>query len=123
MDVYKEIAELNDVQEEKEVIDSLTDTFGNLPEETENLINISIVKRLATKFKVKEIVVKTAETSLSFDNFNHLNDQKLLTAIDCFGSRVKISMAGKPKLEFDNKYASNVQMLGVLREFFTIATK
>ena len=123
MDVYKEIAELNGVQEEKEVIDSLTDTFGNLPEETENLINISIVKRLATKFKVKEIVVKSAETSLSFDNFNHLNDQKLLTAIDCFGSRVKISMAGKPKLEFDNKYASNVQMLGVLREFFTIATK
>ncbi len=123
MDVYKEIAELSGEKDEEEIISSLKDTFGSIPEETQNLINIALVKRLASAFKVKEIVVKSGETYMAFDDFKALNNEKLLTALDCFGSRVKISMATIPKLEFQNKFSTNVQMLGVLREFLTLAHK
>ncbi len=123
MDVYKEIAELTGEKDEVEIINTLTETFGKIPEETLNLISIALVKRLAGSIKVKEIVVKSGETFLGFENFNDLNNEKLLTAIDCFGSRVKISMAEKPRLEFNTAYSTNVQMLGVLREFLMLTTK
>ena len=123
MDVYKEIAELTGEKDEKEIIDSLTETFGEIPIETINLINIAVVKRLAGGFKVKNIVVKSGETYMEFEDFKSLNNEKLLTAIDCFGSRVKLSMSSLPKLEFQNAYSSNVQMLGVLREFLTLAVR
>jgi hypothetical protein len=84
---------------------------------------VAVVKRLAGECKVKEIVVTNAETSLSFEDFNSLNNEKLLTAIDCFGPRVKISVATLPKLEFTRDLGSNAQMLGVLREFLTLASK
>ena len=105
------------------IIDSLTETFGEIPIETINLINIAVVKRLAGGFKVKNIVVKSGETYMEFEDFKSLNNEKLLTAIDCFGSRVKLSMSSLPKLEFQNAYSSNVQMLGVLREFLTLAVR
>ena len=121
MDVYKEIAELSGENDEKEIISSLKETYGAIPEETKNLINIALVKRLAGALKVKEIVVKSSETYMAFEDFKALNNEKLLTAIDCFGSRVKISMSTIPKLEFQNNFSTNVQMLGVLREFLALA--
>ena len=121
MDVYKEIAELSGIKDEQDLMSSLQETFGKIPEETKNLINIAVVKRLAGIFKVKEIVVKSGETYMAFEDFNALNNEKLLTAIDCFGSRVKISMSTVPKLEFQNNFSTNVQMLGVLREFLALA--
>lgn len=123
MDVYKEIAELTGEKEELEIKNSLRETFGEIPDECVNIINIAVVKRLATTFKIKQIVVNSGETSLVFDDYNWLNNQKLLTAIDCFGSRVKISMSGAPKLEFEKGYSTNAQMLGVLREFLALASK
>ena len=123
MDVYKEIAELNGEQDEKDIIESLTDTFGKVPQETLNLITVAVVKRMASKLKVKQIVVTSSETYLAFEDFKALNDQKLLTAIDCFGPRVKITASTVPKIEFSEKNVDNAKTLAVVREFLTLATK
>ena len=123
MDVYKEIAEIYSEQDEKEIISALSQTFGELPEEVKNLINIAVVKRLAASVKVKKIVVQSGETSLSFEDIKAFENQKLITAIDCFGSRVKITMSNVAKLEFANNIDSNSQMLCVLREFLDLTRK
>lgn len=123
MDVYKEIAEIYSEQDEKEIISALSQTFGELPEEVKNLINIAVVKRLAASVKVKKIVVQSGETSLSFEDIKVFENQKLITAIDCFGSRVKITMSNVAKLEFANNIDSNSQMLCVLREFLDLTRK
>jgi transcription-repair coupling factor (superfamily II helicase) len=123
MDVYKQIAEITGEKDLKEIATTLSDTFGKLPEEVLNLLDIAFVKRLAINLKVKEIVVKKGETYLEFEEFSHLNNPKLLTAMDCFGSRVKLSVSDKPRLEFNTAYSNNVQMLGVLKEFLLLATE
>jgi hypothetical protein len=78
---------------------------------------------LAASVKVKKIVVQSGETSLSFENIKAFENQKLITAIDCFGSRVKITMSNLAKLEFANNIDTNSQMLGVLREFLDLTRK
>ena len=121
MDIYKEIAELTSEQEEKEMITAIKDTFGKIPMPVISLISIAIIKRMATKIKVKKIVIKQESAFLEFENLNCLNSHKLMTAVDCFGSRVKITVNQTPRIEFTNKFASNNALLSEVREFLTLA--
>ncbi len=119
MDAYKEIAEISSLKEEKEFVDSLVDVYGALPEETENLINIAVVKMLATKLGVSKIVVTKSLVALVFNDFNKLGNEKIHNAMTEFDGSVRLSMAGEPMLEFEKISASNSQMLAVVREFLT----
>ena len=121
MDVYKQIAELDSQIAEEELKASLIDVYGAIPTETLNLIDIAMVKLLASYKKVKQINVMSSENSLEFNDYNAFSDGKLLTAIDCFGSRVKINMSGVPKLEFTEKFTDNADMLKVIKEFLVLA--
>jgi transcription-repair coupling factor (superfamily II helicase) len=121
MDAYKEIAEINSLESEKEFKYAIIDVYGTLPEETENLINIAVVKMLASKKGVSEIVVKKDEVSLAFADFNCFADQGLRSAIDEFSDCVRISMSAKPKLEFIRSGENNSDMLVRLRNFLCSA--
>lgn len=121
MDAYKEIAEINSLDSEKEFKNAMIDVYGVLPEETENLINIAVTKMLASKKSVREIIVKKDEVSLVFDDFNAFADQGLRDAIDEFAEFVRISMSAKPKLEFIRTNESNSEMLIRLRNFLCVA--
>jgi transcription-repair coupling factor (superfamily II helicase) len=121
MDAYKEIAEINSLDSEKEFKNAITDVYGTIPEETENLINIAVAKMLATKKSVSEIIVKKDEVSLIFPDFNAFADQGLRSAIDEFSEFVRISMSDKPKLEFVRENESNADMLIKIRNFLCSA--
>ncbi len=117
MDVYKEIAEISSLEEEKEFRTAIEDAYGELPMETDNLVNIAVVKMLATKLKVKEINVKKGATNLVFNSFNAFADKGLTKAIDEFSERVRISMTSAPALEFINSGESNDDMLFAVKNF------
>lgn len=120
MDAYKEIAEINSLEREKEFRSELKEIYGSIPEETDNLINIAVAKMLAVKKQVKEITVKKEEVSIAFDDFKAFADQDLLSAIDEFEQSVTISMRAKPKLEFIRKGENNSDMLKMVRNFLSL---
>ena len=121
MDAYKEIAEINSLSAEKEFRENIVDVYGKLPEETDNLINIAVVKMLAMKIGVKTVTVHKADVRLTFNDFNAFASEKLRSAIDEFGDTVRISMATEPALEFALNGESNATMLRTVREFLTAA--
>ena len=121
MDAYKEIAEIQSLQAEKDFISAITDAYGEIPDEVQNLIGIAVVKYLAMKISVVKITVSKGETSLAFGSFNAFNNEKLMAAIDEFGGQVRISMAATPKLDFALGDISNAQKLLKIREFLTLA--
>ena len=123
MDAYKEIAEIQSEKAEKEFISAITDAYGEIPDEVKNLINIAVVKYLAMKISACTITVSKDETSLSFETFNVFNNDKLMSAIDAFSDRVRISMAAKPKLDFTLKGENNAEKLVSVREFLAFAVK
>lgn len=122
MDAYKEIAEINSLERETEFRLAVEDAYGHLPIEADNLINIVVVKMLATKLSVKEINVKKGDTSLIFDDFKVFADQKLNVAIEEFSDQVRISMASAPALEFLNDGQTNEEMLCLIKAFLIKAT-
>ena len=121
MDAYKEIAEINSLQAEREFRTSIQDVYGALPEETENLINIAVVKMLASKLGVTEINVKKDGVNVSFADFKAFAQDGLRSAIDEFSDTVRISMAVKPMLEFMRINETNAEMLLRLRNFLVKA--
>ncbi|MBQ9485337.1 MAG: transcription-repair coupling factor [Clostridia bacterium] len=121
MDAYKEIAEINSAAAERDFKAACADAYGKIPEETENLVRIAVVKYLAMKISVSKITVSKEEVSLAFDNFKAFDNEKLMSAIDGFGGKVRISMTNEPKLEFVREKENNAEMLFVMREFLSKA--
>jgi len=117
MDAYKEIAEINSLASEKEFRDNIEDAYGKLPEETDNLINIAVVKMLAMKLGVKMVTVHKADVRLTFNDFKAFANDKLRGAIDGFSDTVRISMATEPAIEFVLRGEGNATMLKTVREF------
>ena len=117
MDAYKEIAEIKSLDAEKEFRTSIEDVYGKLPEEADSLIDIAVVKMLATKKAAKAVVVTRSGTKLVFGEFKAFADSGLSKAMDEFDGQVKVSMAGDPAIEFNNNGQTNSQMLKVMRSF------
>lgn len=122
MDAYKEIAETDSDKAEAEFKEGLKDVYGDIPAETENLIKIAAIKRLALPLGVSKITVSRKEVSLTFPTFKSFDNAALMSAID--GSKnVRISMASEPKAEFIRAGESNEKMLEKMREFLSNAVK
>ncbi|MBQ3047213.1 MAG: transcription-repair coupling factor [Clostridia bacterium] len=120
MDAYKEIAEINSLKAETEFRASIEDAYGTIPEETDNLINIAVVKSLAMKKGVCEINVKQASVNLIFSEFKAFADEKLRKAIDEMSDCVTVSMSTAPAVEFIREGENNAQMLLKVRQFLAL---
>ncbi len=118
MEAYKEIAEIKSVSAEEEVRSALEETYGELPLETENLINIAIVKCLAGRVGVNKITVSKHETSVVFEDFKAFSNKKLTSALDEFEDRVTVKMSTLPTLEFLRQDETNEDMLELMKRFF-----
>ena len=123
MDAYKEIAEISSLEEEREFIDTMTEVYGKLPREAENLVNIAVSKTLATKLKVSKIIVTKSITGLEFSDFNCLADKRLRDAMDKYSDTVWLNVSERPTLEFKRVGQDNGEMLKFVREFLIDAVK
>ena len=122
MDAYKEIAEISSLKEETNFRKEIQEAYGRLPEQTDNLINIAVVKRLAMKLGIKKVVVNKDETKLVLGDFSVLARAKVVSALDQLEDGAKITMVGEPAIEFIRQgILSNSEMLKVMREFLISA--
>ncbi|MDY6367885.1 MAG: transcription-repair coupling factor [Clostridia bacterium] len=122
MDAYKAIAEIRTVGDEKSVRQFLTDAYGIIPEETENLINLAVVKSLAKKYRAVAINLFKEKADVEFKDVKAFGDETLIDAIKNSGVRVKITMSGSPAIEFE-RGKNNAETLLFMKKFFTFPLK
>ncbi len=123
MDAYKEIAEIDSLLKEKEFRSSITENYGVIPEETDNLINIAVVKRLAMQFSVKEINVRMSDVSLVFNDFKVFADSRLISALEEFKEQASVVLTTAPMIEFKRNGESSSEMLKKVKQFLIFACK
>lgn len=123
MDAYKDIAEIKTLSAEKEFRALIEENYGEIPEETDNLINIAVVKSLAMKFSVKEINVRMSDVNLVFNDFKAFADERLIKALEKFKSVAGIVMTTAPMIEFKRENQSSSSMLKVIKAFLTFASQ
>lgn len=63
---YKEISSIENEKDVEKLIDDFLDRFGDIPKETENLINIAFIKSKAKNIGFKSIIQKNDKVEFSF---------------------------------------------------------
>ena len=64
--MYKSIATVKDEEEAMDVMDELIDRYGDIPEETRNLIDIALIKNMALSLGFSSIKEKDDLVVLSY---------------------------------------------------------
>ncbi len=120
MEAYKEIAEIDSERAERNFVAFARETYGHIPEEVKNLINIAVVKRLASEFKVSKIEVRKEITSVEFSSLDIFSNERLNSAIEAFKNKIVFSAGQKPALVFKRTGENNSEMLEKVRKFFNL---
>ena len=125
LDSYKQIAEMQTVEDYKRVYASLRDTYGDLPRAVENLLVIAVLKSYAAKFNVKKISLIKSVGALEFPSLETLGDKRILAALDKYAKNVRLNMSEAPVIEFFGHKEGTVllaEMTKFLKFALTFAT-
>ena len=120
LDCYKQIAEISTVADYKRVYASLTDTYGELPLEVENLLVIAVLKGYAAKFGVKKISLVKGVGSLELPSLQTLGDDRIQAAMDKYAGKVRLNMTAAPVIEFFGRSEPR-EMMAEMTKFLKFA--
>ena len=116
IEIYQDIALCKNEEDIRNVIDEIIDRFGNMPNEIENLLEISRIKQLAkekylTKIQSrKNAVVFTYEVD-KFDN------NSIIDLMKKYGNRIKFSAGLKPMITLSLEKQGEKGILEEVKEF------
>jgi transcription-repair coupling factor (superfamily II helicase) len=96
--MYKRIALITDEKEKSEVIDELLDRFGDLPKEAENLLNIALIRYMASTFGINRVVLQQKKLVFLFEQENQLTPEVFATLLDEYGLRLTIYGGTEPRV-------------------------
>ena len=88
LDIYKKIAQIESTDDCLDVEDELLDRFGDIPKQAINLINVSVVRALATKCYIKKVTVKSDAVILQFADNAPYDAQKLIGFVSKHSARL-----------------------------------
>ena len=66
IEVYKKVAALENMDDYMELLDELIDRYGDIPKQVENIMEVSYIKSLASKNKIKNILQRERYIKLEF---------------------------------------------------------
>ncbi len=106
IEIYKKIAVIEDQKDYSELIDELIDRFGDIPREVENLMDVSLIKSIANKNNIKNIIQTGDKVRLDLVDDRNMT----LTTIDElsreYGKSINFSLSKSPFIEL--KIKSNI---------------
>ncbi len=123
MEAYKQIAEIRLGEDLIRVRDSLTDLYGPIPEEVENLLKIAVLKARAKKFSIAEIYIRGGEGGIVLTGVNALKDGRLQAAAEAYRGAVTLTFDRQPTFVFRLKSKNPDKYLALLSDFLKTAAK
>ncbi len=96
LELYRRLSALNDELETEIIAQELEDRFGTLPTEAQNLLELSAVKALAKRLRIKQIRDDGRQFTYAFDPSTPLSPDILTQKIERFPKRYKLT----PDLRF-----------------------
>ncbi|SDB24839.1 transcription-repair coupling factor [Eubacterium oxidoreducens] len=107
LEIYKDIAMLEDEEQSQELIAELIDRFGEVPPSVEMLITIALLKAKAHSCYFTQ--VRQLEDEIEFTFFEHakINTAKMAPLLDGFDGALRFGQNAKtPQLIYNRKYSS-----------------
>lgn len=126
VEFYRKIAEIEDEDDASDLRDELLDRFGDLPAETDALIEMGMIKNLAAKCKLCEIVQQTPigrqkatpvnmkaggsrdEIVFKYKNAGDFQVEKMGELIATYGSALRLLATGTPAFVLTIQNGNNI---------------
>ena len=113
IEIYQDIALCKNEEDIRNVIDEIIDRFGNMPNEIENLLEISRIKQLAKEKYLTKIQSRGNSVVFTYDT-NKFDNNSLSDIIKKYGNRIKFSAGIKPmitlKIEKEKKLNVSIKL-------------
>lgn len=116
IEIYQDIALCKTEEDIGNVIDEMIDRFGNMPNEIENLLEISRIKELAKSKYMTKIQSKGNAVVFTYDN-NKFDNNSLSDLIKKYGNRIKFSSGIKPMITLKIEKTGEKELLQEVKEF------
>lgn len=105
LDLYKRIAVVENAEEASDLIDEMKDRYGEVPQNVHNLLRISLLRVLAHKVYVSEVIDK--EKTIQFDFYEKamLDPGNFPELLSMYNGRLVLKTLGKPCLIYNKDKA------------------
>ena len=105
MSFYKKVAAIKTDKDQDNILEEMTDRFGKVPEEINNLIEVAKLKFECQKLNIQKLEVNKSGVLIEFKNNRFKKPEKLMELI--FGSNNQIRLQGNQKILFQTPYLNN----------------
>lgn len=112
MSFYKKIANIKDQEEQENLENEMLDRFGKIPQETKNLIAISLLKQQCRKLKIEKLESRSQGILITFYKNKFKEPEKLLQLVVASNSQIKltpdhkvlfVNSSNKAKIDFSSQ--------------------
>ena len=116
IEIYQDIALCKNEEDISNIIDEIIDRFGNMPDEIENLLEISRIKQLAKKKNLIKIQSRKKSIVFTYES-NKFDNTSLSDIIEKYGNRIQFSSGLKPMITLKLEKQGEKGILQEVKEF------
>lgn len=115
---YKKIAVIESQDDLSDVYDELLDRYGDVPAETKNLMELSLIRSMASKKKFTEVKGNKETLTLLFNNENAPDLSGLVVDESFVTGKIAVKSGKKPKIIYKiGEFSSQCEYLNIIKEF------
>ena len=96
LEIYKRIAGIENEEEYEEMIDELSDRFGELPKSAQNLLDIALLKAQAHEACITQLSCRNGETKIFLYKNAQVCVEKIPELVQRYGARLRFKSAEQP---------------------------
>ena len=100
IEVYKKVAALEDMDDYMELLDELIDRYGDIPKQVENIMEVSYIKSLASKNKIKNILQGERYIKLEFVSIENLSVELIHYLSTEYKKSIFFNLSSEPYFNF-----------------------
>ena len=107
IEIYQDIALCKTEKDIENIIDEITDRFGNMPSEVENLLEITRIKQLARKANIIKIMQKGSKIVFTL-NSKKFNMDAVPKIVEQYKDKIKFSSGINPYITYNMKNENDI---------------
>ncbi len=100
IDMYKKIASIQDEEDADDVKDELIDRYGDLPKPVGNLIDIALIKSIASSIEIVSISQKNKAVTFHFSNDKKINIEAISKLVAANKRKLLLSAGNSPYITY-----------------------
>ena len=121
MAFYQRLSDISGQQDAIELVEEITDVYGNPPQQVLNLIDVCLLKQKASQLGISEITVRPDKTELCFFDVSRLQNQGVFDALEKFKDVTRLDVTHKLAVSFAYKNQNMSKVFEKVCEFVDCA--